>query len=239
MSFNHVTDPVVLSSEIAADNGQQTLDEVITDPSSTKSLAITGFEFYLGGNSVGGAASENPAAFLTAANGWTYSLGVGNYSNSDGTGWSGNPGPTNGAAVASVNSNKKDFISSASLYNTSNVAGNCYIGDILAPGATCDVELFVTPNYGGAQGSSSTTFIYGYAEGVEGTGTYTSGTQTWQRGSTDVGQGLVQSVDVEVTPEPTSLVLLGTGFGLLGLGAFLRRRHTAAAQSTTDQPTTA
>ncbi len=47
---------------------------------------------------------------------------------------------------------------------------------------------------------------------------------------TKVPSGKVQYLDnflVTETPEPDSLILLGTGFGLVGLMLFLRRRHTA------------
>lgn len=39
----------------------------------------------------------------------------------------------------------------------------------------------------------------------------------------------LDNIQVTQTPEPSELVLFGTGFGLLGLGLFLRRRFTLAA----------
>jgi hypothetical protein len=51
------------------------------------------------------------------------------------------------------------------------------------------------------------------------------------------GVNYLDNIDVTETPEPDSLVLLGTGFGLLGLGVFLRRRHHEATRSTTAHPT--
>jgi len=85
----------------------------------------------------------------------------------------------------------------------------------------------VTANFGGAMGSSSSTFIYGYAEGVDGKGTW-DGTN-WSKGSdATVAQGMEESIDIDVAPEPNSLLLLSTGFGLLGFGLFLRKRYVGS-----------
>jgi hypothetical protein len=51
----------------------------------------------------------------------------------------------------------------------------------------------------------------------------------------DITSGSTEYLDnfiVTATPEPDSLVLLGTGFGLLGVAVFLRRRRRMAAQGT-------
>jgi len=197
-------------------------------------MAITGIEYYLGGSFVSGAYGDTPSAFTSAANGWTYSLGVGNYSNSTNAAWSKNSAPTSGDAVKPRPDSESldDYLSAVALENSSS-SGYCYIDEILASNASCDVELLVTPDYGGANGSSSDTFLYGYAEGVEGTGTFNTGTETWSGTNNAVAGGMQEQIDIDPTPEPSSLVLLGTGFGLLGLGVFLRRRHSTA------QPTVA
>ncbi len=233
LSLNQITSPYVLTSEDAADVGSDLslVNAVITN-NSAQSIAITGIEFYLGGTGVPGAAGDTPSEFTAAANGWTYALGDGTYSNLAGSGWSKNSVPTPGDAVQPKDGSTKDYLSEVTLVN-SNASGYCYIDEILAAGGDCDVELLVTPNYGGAQGTSPNTFIYGYAEGVEGKGTFTPSNNgsggSWSSGAdATVAQGMQEQVEIDVAPEPGSMVLLGTGVGLLGLGAFLRRRDAMA-----------
>lgn len=239
-TFNHISATYTLTSDSPADQGSNVslVNAFIQDNSGTESLAITGFEYYLGGSSVSGAAGDTPSQFLTAANGWTYELGGGAFSTSTaGTSWNKNGAPTVNAAVKPEGASKTDYLSSVTLVNSSS-SGFCYTGEILSPDSECEVELLVTPNYGGVEGSSTTTFIYGYAEGVEGKGTW-NGT-SWSKGSNaGVSQGMQESIDIDVAPEPNSLALLGTGFGMLSFGLFLRKRRVAVSESSMSQRTIA
>jgi hypothetical protein len=230
-TFNHITDTYTLSSENPADVGPNVslVNAFIQNSSGTESLAITGFEYYFGGSAVSGAAGDTPSQFQSAANGWTYQLGGGAYNTSTaGTGWNKNTVPTVNGAVKPEGASKTDYLSQVALENSSS-SGFCYTGEILAPDSECDVELLVTANFGGAIDSSTTTFIYGFAEGVDGKGTFNSGTDTWSKGSnTAVSQGMEESINIDVAPEPNSLLLFGTGFGVLGFGLFLRNRQAGS-----------
>jgi hypothetical protein len=129
-----------------------------------------------------------------------------------------------GAVAPKKGGNPGDEIASAELVNEigalnplNNGIPVCYIGESLAAGASCDVELVlnitgVAPigNISPLDDSSSVTNIFTVVAANNGT-------------------GVAQDYDVEIyVPEPRSLVLMGTGFGLLGLGVFLRRRYAAA-----------
>src|ERR1035438_3196805 len=72
--FDHISATYTLTSDNPADEGSNVslVNAFILNNSGTESLAITGFEYYLGGNSVPGAAGDTPGAFLGAGNGWTY-----------------------------------------------------------------------------------------------------------------------------------------------------------------------
>jgi hypothetical protein len=78
-TFNHIVDTITLSSGNPADVGSNVslVNAYIQDGSATKFLAITGFEYYLGGSAVSGAAADTPTQFVSAGNGWTYQLGGG------------------------------------------------------------------------------------------------------------------------------------------------------------------
>jgi hypothetical protein len=237
MRFDHTATPYTLTSENAADTGSVIiLNQVITNNvtgtgSDSVDLEITGFEFLLGGAGY----SANTGLPSGGGSAWTYTLGAGAFSNTaaGGTGWTQNSLPTVGDAVKPDTGTGKttDYLNSVTLGNTNQMVDGeqeCYIGEILAKGASCDVELIVTANYGGAQGTASSTHLWGYAEGEEGTLAQIDNST----GTTAVDQAMVEDIDLDVAPEPASLVLLGTGFGLLGVGLFLRRRHRAAAPPT-------
>ena len=236
-TFDHISGTYTLTSDNPADQGSNVsvVNAYIQDGSATKSLAITGFEYYLGGSSVSGAAGDTPAQFLLASNGWTYQLGAGasNATSTAGTGWTNNLVPTANGAVKPTGASTTDYLSAVTLVNSSS-SGYCYTGEILLPGAQCDVELLVTANYGGAQGSKSTTFIYGYAVGAEGTGSW-NGT-SWATGNAAEAQGMQETIDINIAPEPNSVALLGTGFGLLGLSLFLRKQFAGSEPSTIQSP---
>ena len=222
--INHDSNSITLTSDHPADQGTITLTDFafIENTSGTKSLTIQGFEFYFGGNAVPGAAGDTPSSFLNAGNGWTYSIGEGDLTSAKGSGWSQNHHPvTIGDAVQPIDSSQLDFLSSISVVNISNNSGFCYTSEVLKPGAECQVELDLTANYGGAMGSSSDAFIYGFADGKLAGKNVANDSQF---------QGMEEKIKINVAPEPGSLVLLGTGFGLFGLLAFRRRR--AAAQAT-------
>jgi hypothetical protein len=207
ITFNHDANSYTLVSDNPANQGTVIIDNAfIEDSSATQSLTITGLEYYFGGT--GYTTGHTPAT--NSGTGWNYILGVGAYSNSAGTAWAAhNSIPTPGGAVKPATGAQTDYLATVSL-----IQGNaadpslCYIGETLAVGASCDVELQVTANYGGVLGSSSVTKMWGYAEGLE--------------GSTTVGSDMIENIDVDVAPEPSSLLLLATG--LLGLGMIVRRK---------------
>lgn len=219
--INHDNNSITLNSDNPADQGTITLTDFafIKNTSGGKNLTIQGFEFFFGGNAVPGASGDTPSAFLGANNGWTYSIGEGDLTSAKGSGWSQNHHPiVIGGAVEPIDSSPRDFISSVSIVNNSS-SGFCFTGEVLAPGAECQVELDLTANYGGPMGSHSATFIYGFADGkLSGSGPNSVSDSQFQ--------GMEERIKINVAPEPGSVVLLGTGFGLVGFAAFLRRRST-------------
>ena len=139
LTIDHITATYTLTSDITADQGTVTLvNAYIENTSSAQELYITGFQYYLGGSAVPGAAGDSPSTFLSAGNGWTYSLGQGSYSESTGTGWSKNSGPNIGLAVDPKDSSRKNYLSSAALINGSGTVNGpdgtlpvCYVGETL------------------------------------------------------------------------------------------------------------
>jgi hypothetical protein len=216
MTLNHTTSTFSLISENAADHGtvmilNQVIKNTVTGTGSdTVNLEITGFEFFFGGSGY----NANTGLPSGGGSNWTYILGAGAYSNSAGTAWTGyNNTPTPGGAVKPHTGDiTDDYLTSVTLVNSSS-SGYCYVGEILVKGASCDVELLVTAFYGGVLGDTSNTAVWGYAEGEEGTtGNYTN----------PVNQQMVETIEIDTAPEPSTLMFLGTG--LLGLAGLVRRR---------------
>lgn len=225
LTFAAISPTYTLTSDSPADLGSNvSIVNAYIENTGAYGLTLSGIEFFLGGSQVTGAPGDTPAVFKDQKNGWTYSLGEGEYSSSTGTYWAENGTkkvkPTAGGAADPTDSSTTDYLSAVALDNGGgNLSGplgtlpECTIEETLAAGAGCYVELVVNPNYGGAIGSSSSTFIYGYAEGESG-----------KAGKTSEAGGMEETITVDPAPEPRSLVLLGAGFALLGSGLFLRRR---------------
>jgi hypothetical protein len=221
LTFNHDSPSITLDSDSPADQGTITLTDFafISNTSDTKTLTIEGFVFFLGGSSVGGAAGDTPGEFLFAENGWTYAIGEGDLPDAAGNPWAKNTLPAIGGPVASQDTSKKNYISSVDVINDAG-SGYCYAGEMLAPGADCQVELQITANYD-TNGLASDTFVYGFADGqLSGKGAGALSDSQFQ--------GMEENIHIDAAPEPRSLVLLGTGFGLIGLVVFLRQRRAAA-----------
>lgn len=116
-----------------------------------------------------------------------------------------------------VNSgNPGDQIVSAELINNAS-SGFCYVGETLAKGGTCELELLlgvkgVAPTGKKSPGdkNSSVTDIFTQVDGSNGTSHSTS-----------------FALDIDYAPEPGAPVLMGAGFALLGFGLFLRRRRAS------------
>ncbi|MGA3131888.1 MAG: hypothetical protein ABSD59_13865 [Terracidiphilus sp.] len=221
LTFNHDSPSITLDSDNPADQGTITLTDFaqILNTNNNKSLTIDGFVFFLGGNSVSGAAGDTPGEFLFAENGWTYAIGEGDLPSAPGNPWAKNSVPAIGGPVASQDSSKKNYLSSVDVINDAS-SGYCYAGEVLAPGADCEIELQITANYD-ASGAASDTFVYGFADGqLSGKGAGAASDSQFQ--------GMEENIHIDVAPEPRSLVLLGTGFGLIGLVVFWRHRRAAA-----------
>jgi hypothetical protein len=97
------------------------------------------------------------------------------------------------------------------------LAGTCDIGTILAPGATCTVIFKFKTAFDEVEnvdhGTSLVKILVGTAGGAAATTV----------GTIDVGDcGFNSKASCTVTPEPSSLLLLGTG--LVGLVPVLRRK---------------
>jgi hypothetical protein len=117
-----------------------------------------------------------------------------------------------------VESNPNDVVNTAILFDdtTGNGMGNCYAGQTLAYGNSCTVELELTVS--GAAPSKPTgedSLTFGLNE-------IKLAVDSTESGGKAANVTADLSVQVDYTPEPSSLILLGTG--LLGLAGVMRQR---------------
>lgn len=194
------SDPFAVKSDSVTDIVENVVVKNTSTGSSGTNVTLDSIEVWFGGTGYNIAGNTPPS-------GSSYDLdatSAGNLSHSgDVTVNSGNPG---------------DQITYAELVNNSG-SGECYVGEVLTKGSTCEVELIlgvtgVAPvgSHGDASKSSSSTAIFMTVNGSGST-----------ENSAEFG------LEIDYAPEPGSLVLLGTGFGLMGLALFLRKRYAQAA----------
>jgi hypothetical protein len=116
--------------------------------------------------------------------------------------------------------NANDKVLSATLYNdiTGNTAGNCYVGEVLGYGQSCTIELLLTVT---GLPPSKPTGDYSDNFGMNLIKVVVDSNANNKAGTAEnvTAEFLTQ---VDYAPEPSSLLLLGSG--MLGLAGVLRRK---------------
>jgi hypothetical protein len=200
----HVAD--IGANPITIESNAGTVDVIALDVTNINNptVTLTQIEVWLGGEDI-----------TTPPTGYSYDLDATSAGNLSG----GDVAPKNG-------SNPGDQITSAELVNNSS-SGYCYVGESLIKGASCDIELVVTVTGVAPTGSTKPGDLSSSETNIYTTVTASSGSTSSHDYNVDIDEFAPTPEDSDV-PEPRSLVLLGSGFGLLGLGVFLRKKYAAA-----------
>jgi len=196
------------TTDISASPDGQGLDDVVNvvvKNTNNGTVTLSQIEVWFGGT--GQAAGTN-----TPPTGFSYDLDATSLGDLSTAG-----------SVAPKSGNPGDHITSAELVNDTS-SGYCYIGESLAKGDTCDIELIFT-----AVGVAPTGHTSPADKGSSDTEIFTT---VWaSSGSENSAAFDLDTQYIPDAPEPGSLVLLGTGFGVLGLGIFLGQRRRVARQT--------
>ncbi len=123
-----------------------------------------------------------------------------------------------------VPGNADDKVLTATLYNdiAGNTAGNCYVGDVLGYGQSCTIELLLTVT---GKPPSKPTGNYSDNFGMNLIKVVVDSNANNKAG-TAVNVTAEFLTQVDYAPEPSSLLLLGSG--MLGLAGVLRRKYSRA-----------
>jgi hypothetical protein len=118
--------------------------------------------------------------------------------------------------ISAGTGNPGDAVTGVALFDdvSGNLAGNCYLGEVLAKDASCNLELAIAVTGVapvGRSGPASKTDLINHLDGT-----------TVGVNSNSLTNSANFDADVTFAPEPSGIILLGSG--LLGLAGAFRRK---------------